>query len=542
MSDGGRTNGLGTTPWPPRERPRPGPTPQRSGMWRVCAQTLLASWVVVGTVSIAFAVRVAFVADRLETRPTGALTDTYLGLMTPDNVLTAIRVAAFVLTAAALAVWSNGVRDLLRSRHRRLDGVEGQVAMWWFVPVANLAMPWVALARMWRATGPIGQPPSPVRIQLHLWAWGSTWGLAMLLTSGGTGVVSEQTPLTGLRTTAWLQAVGFALLVISAAIGALSVRRLGLDAETTEPPAEPPPVDAPTPSPVHAIDPTTPPSGRPGWLPVAGVATIAVAAIAAGLTAGMATAPAPGLPVVMAGGPQIDPADVTSVSTGELRSGMCIPAGADFGEVTITVATVRCETPHRYEVFALETVTGPSTYFDERRVVERAYGACLEAFEQDYGLDYMLSPVEVWPFYPTEQGWALGDRSVTCIVDTGSSIEGRLTADGAAGPLGHGHIMSVWALPTASCFKGDPYSVLVSRAECDAPHHWEVTAVVDVDEFPGEDEMEELLLAECPEAAERLSQERAAGTIGLWDGVYIDEATAEYTDIHRVICLVEKLA
>jgi hypothetical protein len=24
--------------------------------------------------------------------------------------------------------------------------------------------------------------------------------------------------------------------------------------------------------------------------------------------------------------------------------------------------------------------------------------------------------------------------------------------------------------------------------------------------------------------------------------VYIDEATAEYTDIHRVICLVEKLA
>ena len=74
--------------------------------WDIASLILLGAWVVVGAADLAFGVRVAVIIDRLEQRPTAALTDAFLDAASLDETLQFVRIGAIVATAIALAVWS----------------------------------------------------------------------------------------------------------------------------------------------------------------------------------------------------------------------------------------------------------------------------------------------------------------------------------------------------------------------------------------------------------------------------------------------------
>jgi hypothetical protein len=111
----------------------------------------------------------------------------------------------------------------------------------------------------------------------------------------------------------------------------------------------------------------------------------------------------------------------------QLEVGTCLmdlstPLGADLSDIP----TIDCELPHESEVFAEITLEGTG-YPGVDDIVDAAVGSCMQEFGQFVGIDHAASALDFAYYYPTPSSWAVGDRSVFCVVfEPGFLVEGTL--------------------------------------------------------------------------------------------------------------------
>ncbi len=97
-----------------------------------------------------------------------------------------------------------------------------------------------------------------------------------------------------------------------------------------------------------------------------------------------------------------------------LRVGDCID-DTDLGEVVTTLPIVPCADEHTGEVYAESTLSG-DTFPGEDAVATQSDEACYAEFAGFVGLEYESSVLNYYPFTPTADSWAQGDRLVSCVV------------------------------------------------------------------------------------------------------------------------------
>ncbi|MGG5752585.1 septum formation family protein [Zafaria sp. Z1313] len=96
-----------------------------------------------------------------------------------------------------------------------------------------------------------------------------------------------------------------------------------------------------------------------------------------------------------------------------IKTGDCLnePGSEEFE----TVGAIPCGEPHELEMFHAFNVTQDSLPDDAawERILDECYGA---AFTEFAGIAYEDSGLDVFPFAPTDESWAFGDRKVQCLI------------------------------------------------------------------------------------------------------------------------------
>jgi hypothetical protein len=128
--------------------------------------------------------------------------------------------------------------------------------------------------------------------------------------------------------------------------------------------------------------------------------------------------------------------DAGSLTPDELRVGDCLdwPGQAtDEVETFDTVKAMPCGDPHDLEVYHLATYPGVDgePYPGDEVLIEYGAGACYDAFGSYIGTPYEMVPdVDFTLFWPTEESWRIGDRTIHCLlvhIDEGVKITGSLS-------------------------------------------------------------------------------------------------------------------
>ncbi len=108
-------------------------------------------------------------------------------------------------------------------------------------------------------------------------------------------------------------------------------------------------------------------------------------------------------------------ANSTHASAMDIRVGDCLD-DADAGTTTANAPIVPCSEPHDSEAFAELTLTG-ARYPGADAVQAQAQKGCTgDAFSNFIGIASDDSTLQVSYYFPTEDSWAGGDRTVTCTV------------------------------------------------------------------------------------------------------------------------------
>lgn len=114
---------------------------------------------------------------------------------------------------------------------------------------------------------------------------------------------------------------------------------------------------------------------------------------------------------VSGGSETTTPQDVLQLEVGTCLMDLSTPLGQDLTEIP----SIACSEPHESEVFAEVTLEG-DTFPGVDSITETAIGACLGEFADFVGLDHAASILDFAYYYPTPSSWAVGDRSVFCVV------------------------------------------------------------------------------------------------------------------------------
>jgi hypothetical protein len=129
--------------------------------------------------------------------------------------------------------------------------------------------------------------------------------------------------------------------------------------------------------------------------------------------------------------PRGPPPGATERGLRELEIGDCFDR-IDEPEVgDRAVWRLDCADPHTREVYDLvayegEGATGGTPYPGVAVVQDWAEQACYDRFEAFVGVRWTLSELEIEVWWPSEESWGRGDRSVICTVmsSTGNSLLG----------------------------------------------------------------------------------------------------------------------
>lgn len=129
--------------------------------------------------------------------------------------------------------------------------------------------------------------------------------------------------------------------------------------------------------------------------------------------------------------PLTPPADVDNIAVSQpilrLDVGECLmdistPIGQDLTDIPV----IDCDEPHDSEVFAEIVLTGTGFPGVDQVMADGSAG-CIAAFGEFIGIDYPSSTLDFSYYYPTASSWAVGDRSVFCVVfDPGTLTTGTL--------------------------------------------------------------------------------------------------------------------
>lgn len=113
---------------------------------------------------------------------------------------------------------------------------------------------------------------------------------------------------------------------------------------------------------------------------------------------------------------------VLDLAVGDCLMDISTPIGSDLADVPL----IDCDQPHESEVYAevvLEGVGFPGV--DE--IVNTSIASCMAEFGAFVGVDHPSSTLDFAYYYPTPSSWAVGDRSIFCVVfDPGVLTEGTL--------------------------------------------------------------------------------------------------------------------
>ena len=126
-------------------------------------------------------------------------------------------------------------------------------------------------------------------------------------------------------------------------------------------------------------------------------------------------------------GAQDTASDMPSVNVLELEVGTCLndvdqPLAQDLTEVP----AVDCTSPHQSEVFAAINVEG-TDYPGIDSLTDTAVQECQIEFERFVGVEFSASSLNFHYYYPTTSSWAVGDRSIYCVIfDPGVETVGTL--------------------------------------------------------------------------------------------------------------------
>jgi hypothetical protein len=176
------------------------------------------------------------------------------------------------------------------------------------------------------------------------------------------------------------------------------------------------------------------------------------------------------------------------------------------------VRTVSCLEQHAEEVYASVTLIGIE--FPGIEVIGvRASIGCIGRFEDFVGVPYAESILELSYLTPTEESWAVGDRVVLCTVyhSEGDRLTGSLDdahdasyrlRDPSTGQVAEETTVDWLKIKPGDCVQEATDDFHETLVPCAEPHAEEVYAQFELsggDEYPGDDEAEELANAGCEE-------------------------------------------
>ena len=177
-----------------------------------------------------------------------------------------------------------------------------------------------------------------------------------------------------------------------------------------------------------------------------------------------------------------------------------------------TINTIPCTEAHAQEVYATVTVAGHEfPGLDEIGI--QASAGCLEEFEEFVGVPYTESLLEFSFLTPTEDSWSFGDRSVKCTLydPDGARLTGSLDdahdasyrlRDPATGQVAEETAVDWLKIKPGDCVQEVTDEYRETLVPCAEPHAQEVYAQFELtggDEYPGDDEVDELANAGCTE-------------------------------------------
>jgi hypothetical protein len=113
---------------------------------------------------------------------------------------------------------------------------------------------------------------------------------------------------------------------------------------------------------------------------------------------------------------------VLSLNVGDCLMDQSAPIGGDLVDVPL----IDCSEPHESEVFA-EVVLEGTGFPGVDEVMNEGIASCIAEFAEFVGIDYSSSALDFSYYYPTPSSWAVGDRSIFCVVfDPGVLTSGTL--------------------------------------------------------------------------------------------------------------------
>jgi hypothetical protein len=121
--------------------------------------------------------------------------------------------------------------------------------------------------------------------------------------------------------------------------------------------------------------------------------------------------------------------NAVSTNFWDLQMGQCLLWPYDEDLALLDLAkVVPCDERHYGEVYAVGTFPDGDYPVNPDKAVETS---CVDDFESYVGIDYWSSELYYNSFYPSEEGWQLGNREWQCyVVDVGYENSGSLKGVG----------------------------------------------------------------------------------------------------------------
>jgi Domain of unknown function (DUF4328)/Septum formation/zinc-ribbon domain len=290
-------------------------------------------------------------------------------------------VIAWLTAAISWMVWQRRLHSILPQQALSQRHYGANSIFWWLVPIANLIIPPMAIRELSAAARPEGAPAGITK------AWWAGWVLSALSVLGAVAISEPlQLPIT---------IIASLVLAVTAVLAILVIKSFYPVGDTER-------------------------SLRGGHAAVVG-------ALFAGLTTVGAILIYGAVELVMAPLENAFPEAVGSVAGAAV--GTCFNENlANPIEIEVT----DCELAHDAQFYALLTYDASEDYPGDSPLAGWAGDHCFLEFGEATGEEYYSSELDFWYFFPSQQTWDEGDRTVQCylVKYTGLRIIGSRLAGG----------------------------------------------------------------------------------------------------------------
>jgi len=436
---------------------------------RLLVAAFTAAAIVSGVSALARA-RTRVALDRLLENPTNAATRSLFDANDLQGNIGIVVLIAMIGTAIALSLW---MYSALSHRHTQGAGSMSPATGAWspFVPFANIVMPWL-MYRDLQNSRPQAEASKGAGDPFAI-AWWLTWLASLAVITFGPDANFPTSA--SARNSATADVAAALLLVMAAALGAIATLRLsakilaGFDdpSETT----------AETLTSEHLGPLLAEKRKSPITSPLAGL-TIAAGA-AAFCVAIVAVAPAtissPSNNLIVAGDASESAGETFLLN--EIPTGRCLPSSTDLSGEILALKAIDCSEPHKIEVvsrFELDNRAG-SSYPGLVALDYEATRVCLDDLYDSHGLLFEVDAIVPVPILPLEQGWGLGDRGVTCLVELIDETSGSLASIDAR--ISQRRALTGSFGPIVGQCVNDAGPPSLEVVPCDGPHEYEMMAV-----------------------------------------------------------------